>query len=378
VSKTAKLLRELIAIPSVNPGLLPAGDHHAGEQQVGEFIAGIASRAGLEVEFRPVAPARANLLAVLAPQGKPRQRVLLAPHLDTVGVPSAVPDLFRPRVLNGRMYGRGACDTKGSIAVMLSALIHVAGIPNRPKHTEIVFAGLVDEEYLQTGSRALADSGYTADLAIVGEPTRLKVVTAHKGAVWLQIQTRGKAAHGARPELGRNAVYEMAKVVRILEDEYPRKYLARRHALLGHPTISVGSIKGGNQPNIVPAECVITVDRRTLPGETDERVIAQLRGEFRRHRLTADVRKLHSVPCPSLDTDARLPLVRQFMRAAGQKQPSGVVFFSDAAVLASGGIPSVLFGPGDIAQAHTADEWVALEQLERGRAILTRFLQSLD
>ena len=231
---------------------------------------------------------------------------------------------------------------------------------------------------MQAGSRALADSGYAADLAIVGEPTRLKVVTAHKGAVWLRIETKGKAAHGARPELGRNAVYEMGKVVGILAGEYPRKYLTARHPLLGPATISVGSIKGGNQPNIVPADCVITVDRRTLPGETDQRVISELQASFRRHGLRPSVRKLHRVPCPALETDAQLPLVRAFMRAAGQRQPSGVVFFSDAAVLASGGIPSVLFGPGDIAQAHTADEWVAISQLERGKAILTTFLQSLE
>jgi acetylornithine deacetylase/succinyl-diaminopimelate desuccinylase-like protein len=170
----------------------------------------------------------------------------------------------------------------------------------------------------------------------------------------------------------------MAKVVGILEGEYPQKCLRRHHPLLGPATISVGSIKGGNQPNIVPAECVITVDRRTLPGETDQGVIAELQASFRRRGLRPGVRKLHSVPCPALETDAQLPLVRRFMKAAGQRQPSGVVFFSDAAVLASAGIPSVLFGPGDIAQAHTADEWVAVSQLERGKGILTKFLQSLE
>ena len=375
MSKTAQLLQELIAVPSVNPGLASPDDPRAGERRLGEFIAGIATRARLDVEFRNVAPDRANVLAALRPGGKTRQRVLLAPHLDTVG---GGEHSFCPRAQNGRIYGRGACDTKGSIAAMLSALIQVAGTPNRPRHTEIVFVGLVDEEYLQAGSRALAQSGYAADLAIVGEPTRLKVVTAHKGAVWLRIETRGKAAHGARPDLGRNAVYEMAKVVEVLHREYPQKHLRRRHSLLGPPTISVGSIKGGHQPNIVPAECVITVDRRTVPGETEGRVMAQLQASLRRHGLRAEVRKLHSVPCPALETDARLPLVRRFMAAARQRQPSGVVFFSDAAVLASGGIPSVLFGPGDIAQAHTADEWVEVSQLERAKDILTRFLQSLD
>ena len=368
MSKVAKLLRELIAVPSVNPAFLGARDPHAGEKQLGEFIASIAARAGLDIEFRPVFPKRANLLATLSPTGRVRQRVLLAPHLDTVGGSEIPGTLFSPRVENGRLYGRGACDTKGSIAVMLSALFQLR---QRPAHTEIVFAALIDEEYLQSGSRALADSGYGADLAIVGEPTRLKVVTAHKGAVWLHIETQGKAAHGARPELGRNAVYEMAKIVGLLQAQR----FSNEHRLLGQPTISVGSIKGGSQPNIVPDHCIISVDRRTLPGETDAKVIAELK---RLLGKDATVTKIHPVPCPPLDTSPQLPLVQKFMRAARQTQPAGVVFFSDAAVLASGGIPSVLFGPGNIAQAHTADEWVAVDQLDRGVEILTRFLQSLE
>jgi succinyl-diaminopimelate desuccinylase len=371
MSKVAKLLAELIAVPSVNPAFLPAKDPRAGEKQLGEFVATIAACAGLDVEFREVFPKRSNVLATLRPTGKVRQRVLLAPHLDTVGGADVPGKLFSPRVESGRLYGRGACDTKGSIAVMLSALIHLG---KRPAHTEIVFAALIDEEYLQSGSRALAESGYRADLAIVGEPTRLKVVTAHKGAVWLHIETHGKAAHGARPELGRNAVYEMARIVDLLQGQK----LNASHRLLGQPTISVGSIKGGSQPNIVPDHCIISVDRRTLPGESDGGVIADLERLFARHRLNASVTKIHSVPCPALDTSPQLPLVRQFMRAARQTQPAGVVFFSDAAVLASGDIPSVLFGPGDIAQAHTVDEWLELDQLDRGVEILNRFLQSLE
>ena len=244
MTKTEKLLRELIALPSVNPAFLPANDPNAGEKRVGEYLAAIAARAGLDVEFRSVFPNRSNLLATYRPSGKPKRRVLLAPHMDTVGPPGAV---FTPQLKGNRLYGRGACDTKGSIAVMLSALLEMAESPRRPTQTEIIFAGLIDEESLQAGSRALAASRFKADFAIIGEPTRCKVVTAHKGAVWLKLETHGKAAHTARPELGRNAVYEMARACTLLETQYTAQLLKRTHRLLGHGTINVGAIHAGQQ-----------------------------------------------------------------------------------------------------------------------------------
>ena len=199
MTKTAKLLRELIALPSVNPAFLPAKHPHAGEQRIADFLAVTAAMAGLEVEFQKVVPGRPNLLARLLPSGKIRRRLLLAPHLDTVN--AADPKQFIPSLRQGRLYGRGACDTKGSAAAMLTALCELAGSKGRPRETEIVFAGLVDEEHAQLGSRALAASRFRADLAIVGEPTRLQVVTAHKGSLWLELKTQGRAAHGATPQL---------------------------------------------------------------------------------------------------------------------------------------------------------------------------------
>jgi acetylornithine deacetylase/succinyl-diaminopimelate desuccinylase-like protein len=149
---------------------------------------------------------------------------------------------------------------------MFSALLNVAENGLSPKETEVVFVGLVDEENAQEGSRALAKSSLKADLAIVGEPTELTVVTAHKGDMWLKLVTHGKAAHGARPELGINAAHKMARVIDLLETEYAQELKSRRHSLLGHPTISVGMVHGGTQPNIVPDECEIQIDRRTIPG----------------------------------------------------------------------------------------------------------------
>ena len=375
MSQAAKLLRELIALPSVNPAFLPPGDPRAGEQRVADFLAAITARAGLDVEVQEVFPHRANLLARLAPWAKTRQRILLAPHLDTVGGES--PEIFRPREKHGRLHGRGACDTKGSVAAMLTALIELARSARRPGQTEIVFAGLADEENGQGGSRALVAKGFKADLAIVGEPTRLQIVTAHKGDLWLQLERRGKAAHGARPELGRNAVHAMARIVDLFETDYATALRKRAHPLLGHPTINVGSIAGGSQPNIVPDRCRISIDRRTIPGETEARVRREIQSLLRKHKLSAKLLNVRNAPCPPLETNSKLPLVKQFLANVGQAKPIGADFFCDAAVLASGGIPSVVFGPGDIAQAHTADEWVSLRQLEQGTRMLLRFLQSL-
>ena len=372
-----KLLRELIALPSVNPAFLPPGDSRAGEQRVADFLAATAARAGLEVEYQEVFHGRANLLAWLKPSSKPRQCVAFVPHMDTVGVSTEAQ--FKPIVRNDCLYGRGACDTKGSIAVMLAALTELARSGHRPAQTELVFAALVDEESGQGGSRFLARSGFKADLAIVGEPTRLRVVTAHKGDLWLKLETRGRAAHGSRPELGRNAVHSMAKIVDLLETDYAARLRKRRHSLLRHATINVGAIAGGRQPNIVPDSCAIQIDRRTIPGETDAAVKREILRFIRGRGLSVTMSDTKDEqPAPALEADTRLPLVREFLRCAGQSKPAGVDFFTDAGVLASAGIPSVVFGPGDIAQAHTADEWIALNQLERGVRILGRFLASLS
>ena len=375
MTNTAKLLRELIALPSVNPAFLPANHPRAGEEGVADFLAATAARAGLDVQFQAVAPGRSNLLARLSPRGKTRQRLLLAPHLDTV---NAADDQFIPRTRNGRLFGRGACDTKGSVAAMLTALCELARAGQRPTEMEIIFVGLIDEEHGQAGSRALVAGGLKADLAIVGEATRLQLVTAHKGTSWMCLETRGKSAHGSCPELGHNAIHTMARVVDFLQTDYAAQLRHRRHSLVGCATISVGAICGGTQANIVPDHCSILIDRRTLPGETEAGVRREILRALRRKHLTATFVKDKLPPCLPLETDPRYPLVARFLKNLGQRKPAGVRYFCDASVLGHGGIPSVVFGPGDIAQAHTADEWISLESLERGERLLLRFLESFS
>lgn len=374
MTQPEKLLRELIALPSVNPAFLPQGDPRAGERRIADFLAATATKAGLDVDLHKVLPGRPNFMAKLSPGGHCTQRIVLAPHLDTV--PPMSDEQLTPKRERDRLYGRGACDTKGSIAAMLSAVIHVASCKRRPKKTEICFAGLIDEENTQAGSRAFAASGIKANLAIVGEPTGNQIVTAHKGSLWLQLETRGKAAHGARPELGVNAVHEMARIIDVLQTEYAKMLRGRKHRLLGHPTISVGSINGGSQPNIVPARCSATADRRLLPGETQTTVYAEIQALLRKHGLQVFLGCAKNPGLP-MEADLQLPLVKQFLASAGQKKPVGVDYFCDASVLAHAGIPSVVFGPGDIAQAHTSNEWISIQSLEQGTAMLAKFLQSL-
>jgi acetylornithine deacetylase len=372
---TEKLLAELIALPSVNPAFLPARHPQAGEKNVADFLASVAARAGLDVEFQKVLPGRSNLLARLRPAGPVRRTILLAPHLDTVVADSTQ---FIPQRQHGRLHGRGACDTKGSVAAMLTALMELAGGRGRPRETEIVFAGLMDEENAQAGSRALVAGGFRADLAIVGEPTQLQVVTAHKGNVWLEVATRGRAAHGSTPQLGRNAVLAMARIVTWLETDYAAELRGRRrHPLLGTATVNVGKISGGTQPNIVPDQCAIAVDRRLLPGETASGVRREIAAGLRAKGWTAAITLAKLAPAPALETDPAQPLVRRFLQCAGQRKTLGVNYFCDAAVLAAAGIPGVVFGPGNIAQAHTADEWISLAELERGRRMLLHFLRTL-
>ncbi len=375
MADVTELLAELVAIPSVNPAFLPARHPHAGEGDVAEFLAGRSRRARLDVEFQPILPGRRNVLARLRPGGKVRQTILLAPHLDTVNVVSDAQ--LKPVKRSGRIYGRGACDTKGSVAVMFQALCDLAAMKSRPRETEIIFVGLVDEEQGQEGSRYLARKRFHADLAVVGEPTRLALATAHKGSVWLNVETRGRSAHGATPWCGRNAVLEMARVVEALETDYAAQLARKKHPLLGAGTVSVGTIRGGTQTNIVPDHCIIGVDRRTLPGESERATRLAMSAFLKSRGLQAKVSNVKLKPCPALETKTNLPLVQQFLGTLRQKRAVGLHYFCDAAVLAGGGIPSVVFGPGDIGQAHTADEWIAISQLERGHAMLLRFLKSL-
>lgn len=376
------LLRELIAIPSINPAFAAGFPDWAGESSMVDFLEGRARSLGLETIRQNVAPGRDNLWVGLVPDSSKSQshrKIVLAPHLDTVGGQQIHEGLFQPRLENGRLHGRGACDTKGCVAAMFHALECLATTQDRPQSTEVWFLGLVDEEKGQAGSRLVGASDWKADLVIVGEPTELNVVTAHKGLNYAIGRFRGRAAHGSRPHLGQNAILDAARVVQQMETVYAERLKAIQHPLLGSGTVNVGIIRGGAQANIVPDYCEIHIDRRTLPGETKASVLAELREMESNAGIQSSVEwDLGELERPAMESDSDLPLTRQLMDAAGVDQAVGVDFFCDAALIAQGGSPCIVFGPGSIDQAHTADEWIETKSLEDGAAILLNYLRQMD
>ncbi|MEK9773626.1 MAG: M20/M25/M40 family metallo-hydrolase [Opitutae bacterium] len=373
-SPVVKLLSKLVSIPSINPSL-DKESLGCGEEPVTNFLEEISKNAGLVTERQKVAPGRDNLLVRLPPAGEVKYRVLLAPHLDVVPAPL---EAFTPKITGNQLYGRGACDTKGSVACFFQALLDLASSSERLQETEILFVGLVDEEFAQAGSRAFAESSITGDLAIVGEPTGLEVVSSHKGSLWIQLETTGKAAHGSTPEKGVNAIEKMHQAMNLLLGEYQKSLNSKSDPLLGSPTLSLGTIKGGDQPNIVPSRCLLELDRRTIPGESTESVMEELHALFGVLGQSAPTIKIsRTVPCPPLSTDASLPFIRLLLQCCGRRKTHGVPYFTDASPISMGGTPSLVLGPGDIAQAHAEKEWIDLEELEKAHSIVLNFLKSL-
>jgi acetylornithine deacetylase ArgE len=368
-----RLLSDLVAIESVNPAY-PGGER--GEVAVAAYVAEYCRRLGLDVSRQPVLPGRENVLAELRVAGA-RGTVLFEAHMDTVNLDasgSMGEGGLRPEVRDGRLYGRGACDAKGALAGMLSALERLVA-RRGDLGVNVVLAATVDEEYQFRGVLAMIDQYLgperQVDAAVVGEPTDLRVVVAHKGCVRTRISTVGRAAHSSRPEEGVNAVEHMAQVVTALQD-HRRRLAERRHQLTGSPTLSIGRIWGGTAVNIVPDRCTIEVDRRLLPGEDAASALAEIDGVLAALRASDPAvqieREAPFVADWPLDTPVEALVVRAAVAACRDlglpDTPVGVAYGSDASKLqALRGVPSIVLGPGSIAQAHTADEFVPVDQL---------------
>ena len=363
-----RLLADLVAIPSVNPMGRQVGGPGFLEGGVTDYLAQFFTKRGIRHERRTVSPGRENVLAWYdAPA--PRRTILFDAHQDTVPTEGMTIDPFGAVVEGGRLHGRGACDVKGGMAAMLAALDRL--VRERPAGSaSVVMACTVDEEFTHTGSSRLASEPVAVDLAIVAEPTRLAVVNCHKGAVRWKVRTRGVACHSSTPDLGINAIYRMAPVVAALADYAASLGLAEPHAVLGPPSLSVGRIEGGQSVNIVPDWCEIEVDRRVIPGEVAAECPARV-AAFLNDRLGGDAGWEFLPPwvnMPALAperTAAWVPAVRAAIaRATGQTPAvTGVPYGTDAGPLAEAGLPCLVLGPGDIAQAHTRDEWIELDQL---------------
>jgi len=369
-ASAAELLQTLIRIPSVNPHGDP-GTEHTGEQRIAEWLAGFLREIGAQAEVRETSLlGRPNVVARWPSDRPSKPKLLFAPHLDTVSVAGMTIDPFAAEWRQGRIWGRGASDTKGPMAAMLWALRSMRDkLPSLS--AEIWFAGLAGEEAGQHGAKALA-AAESFDFVIAGEPTGLDVVHTHKGCTHLKLITRGHASHAARPDLGDNAIYKMADVVRYIRDSLARELALHPDPVLGASTISVGTIAGGSKTNIVPDRCEATVDIRTLPEQDSPNFLPHLR------------RRLLGV-CPDLGievgqsqplwTDPAHPLIAGLCKLGAKC--AGAPWFCDAAVFAAAGTPAIALGPGSIAQAHTEDEWIEVAELDRGVEFFGRFLASL-
>ena len=360
----ATLTADLVAIPSINPDLA-AEETNTGEVELARFVAEWLERAGLDVELDEVAPGRPNVIAIVEGEGGGRSLMLNA-HLDTVGV-EGMERPFEPRLEDGRLYGRGALDMKGSLAACMAVAIAAA---DRGLRGDVILTAVIDEEYASLGTQAVIGK-HSADAAIVTEPTELELCVAHKGFAWFDIETRGRAAHGSRPDLGVDAIAHMGRVLAQLEALGRSLRAGPGHPLLGHGSLHGSRIDGGQELSSYPARCRLQLERRTLPHETDEMVTGEIA------RILADLR----AEDPSFDAESRMTLSRPPFAVASDEaiveelsrqleaqlghspQLTGKPFWMDAALLQAAGIPTAVFGPSG-AGLHAEVEWVELSSLE--------------
>lgn len=372
-----ELLAALVRLPSVNPmGRSDIDPAILYESRVTAFLEDQIRALGVPVVRQRAADGRENLVATYEPPGPAPFHVMFEAHQDTVPVDGMTVPPFGAEVRDGRLYGRGACDVKAGGAVMLAAFARL--VRERPAGSaKVTLAYTADEEHSCLGVQALVRHGPLPDCAIVAEPTLLNIVNAHKGVARWVARTAGRACHSSRPENGVNAVYRMAKLVSAVERYAGKLAALPPDPVLGARTISVGRIGGGVSPNTVPDSCRADIDRRLVPGETGDSATADLdaflRAEldfpFELERSAAGCLPLSAAP--SADLTARFG--KTINSVVGSHQVQSVPFGTDAATLASAGVPCVVFGPGDIAQAHTEDEWIDLAQLEPAAEILYRF-----
>jgi acetylornithine deacetylase len=369
------LARAMVRIPSVNPVLAPGGAGEAGMAQAcSAWLAGW----GLDARIVEVAPGRFNVVATLAGNGP---TLLLNGHLDTVGVEGMTVPPFGAEMVDGRILGRGSCDMKGGVAALLAATRRLAAAGPRPN---LVVALTADEEHASVGMDALVRSGVRADLAVVCEPTRLAVMPAHKGFVWIEASFTGRAAHGSRPELGIDAIRHAGLYLAAL-DGYAAELTSREeHPLLAFGSFHAGTIRGGTAESVYPDACALLLERRTMPGEAPEAVMAEFGAVLDRVRgrdpsVQASLKMTLARPGTEVPVSSRLVqgLLEAGDRHGIQGRVEGMTAWVDAAFLNEAGIPAVCFGPGDIAQAHTADEWVDASEVVLCADTLETFARSL-
>jgi acetylornithine deacetylase/succinyl-diaminopimelate desuccinylase family protein len=369
VDDLTRLLGDLVSIPSVNPMGRALSGPEVLETRLSDYLENWFVDKGIPCVRQPVSPGRDNLLVRVDLPGS-RRTLLFDVHQDTVPTDGMTIAPFEPRIEGGRMYGRGSCDIKGGMAAMMTAVARLAR-DRPPGAASVVLACTVDEEFTHTGSSQLARTAHGADLAIVAEPTLLDLVHCHKGALRWKIRTSGVACHSSTPQLGKNAIYRMSQVLASLMKYADVLGASRPDPIVGPPTLSVGRIEGGQSVNVVPDWCEIEIDRRLIPGETPKGAMDGVRSFVSECLGSLDGLEFGDpwVQMPALVPRAEEwidPLKEAVRRVRGTKPDViGVPYGTDAGPLGASGVPCVVFGPGDIAQAHTRDEWVALDQVDQ-------------
>lgn len=376
------LLRELVAIDSVNPTLVPGA---RGEKNAAQFLCQFLRQQQIRAELQEAAPGRPNVVAWLGPPpssagGKKRAALALLAHIDTVGS-GDMPDPFTPIERDARLYGRGALDIKSGVAAMCAAAVAIARSgPALGK--PLLLSAVVDEECNSVGTSSLLEH-VSADCAVVLEPTDLQVVIAHKGYAWLDVTTHGRAAHGSMPSEGRDAIRMMARVLGKLDAIETSLRARNPHPLLGHASLHASLISGGQELSSYPAECRLQYERRLLPGETGETARAELAQALAELRaadaeFAASVGQLSARPAYEISPDA--PIARAAATAVkselGEVRFAGMAPWTDTALLAAAGIPGVVFGPSGRG-LHGREEYVELASVESCARVLAALISSL-
>jgi acetylornithine deacetylase len=352
MDELTELTAQLVEIDSVNPALVPGGN---GEREIALFVADWCERRALEVAL--LGGERPSVVATRRGSGGGRS-LLLNAHLDTVGV-AGMTAPHTPRVEEGRLYGRGSYDMKGALAAIMLAAARVPELRG-----DVIVTAVADEELTSIGTEAVLEQ-VRADAAIVPEPTDLELAVAHRGFVGFELELRGVAAHGSRPDLGVDAIAKMGHVLVALEQLDERLRSGPRHPLAGTGSVHASLIEGGQELSSFPARCLLTGERRTIPGETTaevERELRELAGE-------ATVRLIAGRD--PYEAHVEHAFVQLVARVAGVRDLRGAPFWTDAALIASAGIPTVLYGPAGEG-AHAEVEWVDLASLERVREVIVR------
>lgn len=362
-----KLARDLIRIPSVTKGI-DRGD----EKEIADFLAKRMKEIGLKVSLQEATKGRPNVIGVLQGSGG-GNTLMLNGHMDTVEAHGMKIDPFGGEVKRGRIYGRGASDMKGAIAAMITVCETIKEFDIELKGN-LVISCCADEEGRGLGGERLAKSGVKADMAIVGEPTELKLGIANKGLTFIDIIAKGKAAHGSSPELGENAILYMNDVINILRNDYSRILNKKKHPVLGRPTFNIGYIEGGYRPNVVPDFCKISIDRRMIPGESYRSVMDEINQVIKKVRaknpkIKIKAKGLNWIKCLPMEISAKEYVVKSVaknLKYVTRKEPKiiGVPYWCDASSIVNiMKVPALIFGPGSLKQAHSSSEFIEINKL---------------